>query len=1006
MTRELKSNRVQRRIHYYNPYTTHKGKGAIAIEYLPCQRDTLSPVKLENILVFRDDNPLFMRIYPANTTRVHDLKPGSYRLFFSMREGYYFEYKNAVVKSNGLNVIRIEEPECIQKDEASDRIAQIIKEQFSTTSYSKDKWENRYEAEKEINRTFHQNQLDYSYGRTISGRVVDSMGEPLPGVSIVIKGTAIGTISDMDGDYTLEVPEGKHEITYAFIGFDTIDVPLSYSDEVNVQLEASKLDLDEVVVVGYGTQKKRMLTGAVTTVRSEGMMQGRVSGVPGSNIMIRGVNSSGLQSPLVIVDGVAVNERLGDISPSLIQDIEFLKAEAATAVYGSRGANGVVIVTTKGGKGIAGLTQLNDVEVPFQMGSMSSIRSNFSDEAFWQPNLVTNGKGMATFTTTFPDDITSWQTFALAMGPDKTSGQTEGEIKSFKPVSAQLMVPRFLTEGDSVNAIGKALNYMEDTISVTTSYEVDSVKKEAWQREIARVQVDTLPLVACAQDTMDVTYSLVRENGYFDGEKRDIPVIPQGIEEAVGEFFTLNTDTLLRIKLPENCTTGMLFLESNPLNIILKESAHLRSYKHLCNEQAASKLITLLNEEKICGYLNKPFNYKDDIKKLIQRLEKSTNSNGVWGWWSGLETQYWISSHVVKAFEKARAAGYQVKYSRNQGVYQLVNGFSMAGEGSKLSILETLEMMKVDVDLKSMAEQINDSLFERMDSLKYCMVKQKLKMPVDIAPFVKDKHETLYGNYYWGKESWSLFRGQIPETLMMYQILKSDGNYKEWLPLIRNFFYEKRKSNGWRNTFESALIIDNMLPELLSVSSKKQACKLIVATGSKREEVTEYPYSIKLKNNEELAIEKTGNQVVFAGWHSKYFNAKPHRKDDCFDIKTTFVKDGAVLNTLVAGEKVTLKVDVNVKKKSDYLMLEIPVPSVCSYDSKPGRRYNEAHREYFKDRVFVYYSSLKEGDYTVNIDLVPRYTGRVNLNPAKMEHMYFPIFYGNNELKDVIIKSE
>ena len=94
--------------------------------------------------------------------------------------------------------------------------------------------------------------------------------------------------------------------------------------------------------------------------------------------------------------------------------------------------------------GIPGTTQINDMDVPVQEASSNSIRSNFSDEAFWQPDLVTNSKGKASFWTIFPDDITSWRTFALAKDRKKRAGQVEGEIKSFKPVSAQLMVPRFV----------------------------------------------------------------------------------------------------------------------------------------------------------------------------------------------------------------------------------------------------------------------------------------------------------------------------------------------------------------------------------------------------------------------------------------------------------------------------------------------------------------------------------------------------------------------------------
>lgn len=1004
--------RTQSSIQYNNPYTTTKGNGGIGLVYKRAEVLSEAKVFLQNISVFKDDNPLFMRIYPANAKRIYDLEPGSYRLFFVMRDGAYFERKKVEVSGCGINIISIQEPDVVLKDESSDVIAKLIKDKWTVSSNAANESINKWKAEQEIKKVYHKSQLDYTDGRTITGCVVGSDGLPIPGATVMLRGTDVGAMTDIEGNYTLEVPMGTWEITYSFIGYEALNIPLSYSDEINVELEESELALDEVMAVGYGVQRSQNMTGSIASVPSEAL-QGYMAGIcvessgataMHGDMLIRGVNSSQENSrPLIIVDGVAVDASYDDIDPSLISSMQVLKDQASTAIYGARGANGVIIISTKEGSGIAGLTQINDYEVPFQVASKNSIRSNFSDMAYWQPNLVTNANGEASFTTTFPDDITSWKTYALAMGPRKTTGQVQAEVKSFKPVSAQLMVPRFLTEGDSVNLIGKSLNYTEDTIQVETSYQVDSTVVRKWNRKIARVKVDTLPVVVTTTDTLSLIYSLNRANGYFDGEKRKIPVVAKGVEEVIGDFVTLNTDTLLAIQMPDSCIGGMLYLESDPINILLKESAKLRNYQHLCNEQASSKLLTLLNEERICTYLGKAFKHSDDVNKLIKRLEKSINDEGVWGWWSGLETSYWISTHVIKTLERAREKGYAVSYEQEQAKYALINDYAHCNSWQKLDVLEALLKIETGVAVKEMAQSLNDSVFNRMDSLKFAIIKQQLDMPVDVMPFIKNKHETLYGSYYWGEESWSLFHGQLQETLLMYRLLKNEGNYTDWLPKIRNFFFEKRKNSGWRNTYESALIMEYMLPELLAKNSKGNAGKVLIHQGSKIMEVKEYPYALNINNKRELKIEKTGNQVVFAGWNSRYFNAEPKAKADYFTLETHFEKENEELDFLVAGEKVDLVVDIKVDKKSDYLMLEIPIPSVCSYHIKPNARYGEAHREYFKDKVCIYYSSLAKGEYRVNIKLVPRYTGKVVLNPTRMEHMYFPVFYGNNELKQVIV---
>ncbi|TLX73203.1 hypothetical protein E9993_15540 [Labilibacter sediminis] len=1003
-SKQVTRQRISQHIQYNNPYSTQRGNGTIAFEF---KGNNKSCTSLSNVIIFKDDDPLFMRIYPPGTRRIYDLKAGNYRLFFSMDDGSYFQEEAIEVKANNICACRVVEPVFLLKDDTSERITSLIQSKWLKKDGYSSIATQRYYAEKEIRSTYQRSQLDYTNSRVIEGRVVDESDEMgLPGVNVMIKGTDIGTISDIDGYYSIELPEGEWELQYFFIGFKPVYVPVSYSEEINVALAADVTGLDEVVVVGYGTTRSSSLTGSVSTVTSQAL-QGRMAGVNvvhsgAPDIKIRGVSSlQESNKPLIIVDGVPVDIDMSNIDKSLITEINILKDASATAIYGSRGANGVVIISTKSGKGIPGAKQLNDIEVPYQSISTHTLRSNFSDMAYWQPNLVTDKNGEASFTTTFPDDITAWKTFALAVGKNKSTGQVQAEVKAFKPVSAQLYTPRFLTQGDSITIIGKSINYLEDSIEITGHYQVDSIKEDNWYSTIGRIKVDSLSLQAEGTDTLSVTYSLERDNGYFDGENRKVPVVPAGVLETQGQFFTMSSDTLISFVMPKNATNGLLYLESNPLNILLDETRHLRKYSHLCNEQASSKLLGLLNEEKICAYLDKEFKYKKDVNTLIQRLQKSTNDKGVWGWWSGLNTEWWITAHVVEALESARQAGYKVSYDKEKVKYVLSNQMFLVNDKMKMDIVRTLQVMKAEVDYPSLIKEISSYSLKRIDSLKLTLIKQKANMPVDLSLFIQSKQETLYGNYYWGKPSWSLFYGEIQETLLMYEILKNDGSYKEWLPKIRQYFYERRSNNKWRNTYESTLIVNHLLPDLLSKNKGEEKCKLQLDCNGEMIDVDKFPYSMELKPSDHVSLHKKGDQVVFAGWHNKFFNDKPRAKEEYFKLRTYFKRQGEEINSLTAGEKVSLLVDIDVKKKSDYVLLEIPIPSVCSYHQKSMRKYNEAHREYHKEKVCIYYKSLKTGKHRVEIELVPRYTGQVILNPARMEHMYFPVFYGNNEMKEV-----
>ncbi|WPU96243.1 TonB-dependent receptor [Mucilaginibacter sabulilitoris] len=213
----------------------------------------------------------------------------------------------------------------------------------------------------------------------VHGVVTDSKGTTLPGVSIKIKGTNKGTITDMNGAYSITAP-ASGVLVFTFIGFASQELAVKAENTVNVKLLEASNSLDAVVVVGYGTQSKRLVTGAISKVdlaqtRSlpntnvTEALRGRVAGVqftsngrPGQNgsILIRGPRSlSGGNDPLIVVDGIFFNGNLSDINPNDIESIDVLKDASAAAIYGSRAANGVILVTSKKGTSDKPVVTLN-----------------------------------------------------------------------------------------------------------------------------------------------------------------------------------------------------------------------------------------------------------------------------------------------------------------------------------------------------------------------------------------------------------------------------------------------------------------------------------------------------------------------------------------------------------------------------------------------------------------------------------------------------------------------
>ena len=221
---------------------------------------------------------------------------------------------------------------------------------------------------------------EQSKGILVKGTVFDEDKLPIIGANIMVKGTSLGTITDMDGNFNLTVPYEDAVLTVSFIGYTTKDIPLKGQRQLNITLVEDSKTLQEVVVIGYGSQKKTTLTGSVASVNVKELSQspsanitnalaGRLPGLtvtqfgggePGKDVAsfaVRGLSSynSGAQSPIVIVDGV--ERSLSNLDPNEIETFSILKDASATAMYGSRGANGVILITTK--KGAVGKTKVS-----------------------------------------------------------------------------------------------------------------------------------------------------------------------------------------------------------------------------------------------------------------------------------------------------------------------------------------------------------------------------------------------------------------------------------------------------------------------------------------------------------------------------------------------------------------------------------------------------------------------------------------------------------------------
>jgi TonB-linked SusC/RagA family outer membrane protein len=281
------------------------------------------------------------------------------------------------------------------------------------------------------------------YAQTVTGIVSDSSG-PVPGVNVLIKGSSLGTATDFDGNYEINVKNGD-VLVFSIMGFSSQEINYSGQSKINILLKEDADVLDEVVVVGYGTKKKSLVTGAISSInakdiqntsapRVEQVLQGKTSGVTvvsssgspgaGAKIRIRGAGSNGNSDPLYIVDGIKVSS-IDNISPNDIANVEVLKDAASSAIYGTQGANGVIILTTKQGKIgetlVSYSTQFGTQSVRTNMELMDASQFVTYFQEAGQTQVVDNGINTNWLDESFNNAFTQRHNISISGANEKTA---------------------------------------------------------------------------------------------------------------------------------------------------------------------------------------------------------------------------------------------------------------------------------------------------------------------------------------------------------------------------------------------------------------------------------------------------------------------------------------------------------------------------------------------------------------------------------------------------------
>jgi len=854
-------------------------------------------------------------------------------------------------------------------------------------------------------------------GSTIKGEVKSLEGVPIPYLMVLLKqdGRVVnGAYTDDRGAYQIfGIPAGIYDLTAG----GTANCPNRHTETgiyisssevkfVFLVIDCSATELDEVVIAHVpplfsqdNTSASSRLTGAEVRKTPGRSINAALSESEMSFASVRGNRSNGEQ---IIIDGVRVRGQSSEpqmaVSKNIIYklqndeiDNEFENEPLVESLY-------------------------------YELMQLNSLRTNFSDVGFWEPKLYTDPQGEAKFTVTFPDNITQWNTIVYAMNRKLQTATLRKNIRSYKPLMAELRTPQFLVAGDTAYYAGNIRNYTQDReIAGHTLFIIGEDTTSRKEIRFFSSYQDKITVTSSSTDSLTATYVFLRDDGYSDGEKRTIPVIPRGTEIADGTLLFLKPGDKKTISAGEN-EEIQITLTANPLDIYVSTTLFLRNYRYDCNEQLASKLIGLLNYKLYQQYAGERFKEDKRIENIIKKLVKNKNENNLWSWWGNSpNSNFWMSAHIFRALISAHKAGYAVNLDftnieqdyvntgryRSHSLRDIAILNALSGAGTKQNYAAAIEMFEKEIAQK---EHQADSIARAQKTKNYTSylneklllleIRQQQNIGYSSDSIKKYLKTDVLGAVYCDDETEERWHSNtFANTLIAYRIISSDSALQHLKESVQVYIL-RTKERGW-NTWQASSAVMAILPDLLAESANKETPSTVLLSGKEQKELSEFPYTTTLYAGEQLDIfMKSGIPLIYSDYQLKRVTTA--HTGDAFKIETRLNKEN-----LIAGEESTLHVTLQVKQaNAEHVMIEIPIPAGCSYASKRTNRYKteqETYREHFKDKVVIFCEKLPIGAYEYSIALLPRYSGNYHLNPAKVEMMYFPVIYSNNEERKVEI---
>ncbi|MCC8153797.1 MAG: carboxypeptidase-like regulatory domain-containing protein [Tannerellaceae bacterium] len=902
-------------------------------------------------VAFYDKNSDITTVHPKemlqNNSRNTSLPAGMYDIYLFYMNGEYRKIEDIPVQENcyiRLNMINKEIHPA--NDISGEWLSQITEVWIN---YQKD---NPTEETSTLEKYYQPVNLHAgTNARTIEGIATDAEGDPFTGCFLLVAGTNFGTITDTNGKFILNLEglpvKDMYRLNISFIGFNTLEINAAAGNYVQATMDTEAMLLDEVIVIGYGTQKRLDYAAAIGITQSSDSYQVPAS-APAWQLTDREAENR-LYQELLTLSGLRRNfSDVGFWQPVLYTDKQGEASFRVTIPDNITQWNTVVYAMNQ--KLQTGTLRHAIQSYKPLMGELKTPRFVVTGDSAWAAATIRN----------YTEDKQINGYYQYAINGDTIRQETISpevfwqQRMPMHPVTTDSMTTTFLFTRNDGYKDGE-----ERTIPVIPT----GIKIADGDLRILKngeqVHLSTKP----GEETH------VRITGNVLNIYEEVAHYLMDYEYACNEQLASKLTGLLCYKMYTEQSQGKRFRYDKQVHEII------------------SRLLRNQNKEQLWSWWGRT----DDSSlwmsaHILKALKMATDA----GYKVNISLK-WAKNDYMETLSYRQPGINDIELLHTLSQWGLPQDYEKAVEYFEDAIRKLEEAGE--------KEKRTYKKSYLKDKMLLWEIRLQQGLPFDTEILKPYLHKTNTGQYYCDdnqKDNWR--SDKLAKTLIAYRLIRNDSVLSSMKEGMQMYILSTR-TNYW-NTYQSANILSTLLPDLIADNSTAETPVCLTLSGKKNREVTEMEYQSILRNGEELIIEKKeGAPVIYSSW--QYKRKTEGYSTDAFSITTHFQGNNTELK---AGTPVQLIVQVDVKEEnSEYIMIEVPIPAGCSYASKNQYYHNEVHREYFKEKTIIFCRELSKGTYTFSIDLLPRFTGTYHINPVKVELMYLPAINAMNDIKKIKI---